>query len=560
MRALLREEVEELVAKGSAGKALLAVHFALASEEMGEGDVTTGMGYLVFARSGGFMLAVPNQDIVRHTLDSWSEHGAPLAPGFHECTVTLETTRGRAIGEVSINLVDFPWGAANYLWSASQTRKEVKVMGFELLGQIGRPSKGPTYAAADAWITTGGMDDDTAADYVTGEELEPDAPEQPGVANGAVDPSVVEALQQRILELEQQVGPPRNAVGASPKQPSGMEPTVEVHSHAKAPPLFGTPGRQRDLSAADWTKLQKLAGPPPPRVGRLEGRRVEVGPTTMMQDNSFLLEEREVEEASPLEPLGVELPAASTGGTLEQLLAAQLQQNHLLLQKLMGQKSSDPVLGALSGSDNAGGSSSGVKGCIAREAFVKAMQDLPKVGRMARQQAMKELGIPFSLEDGSLMRTYMERRMCLAEHRMLSYFAMMLVESWSVAFEAKDELMMGSLAKMLFFVEQASIDNGRLQLAWLLTGMQDPPFHLLTSRKKQPGLQPFARLCPPSWVSGNLAYLRDLDYIEGRLQSLGKPLKLTTDGIVEEDPKPTPKRKAKPGKGNKKGKDQEEEA
>lgn len=206
------------------------------------------------------------------------------------------------------------------------------------------------------------------------------------------------------------------------------------------------------------------------------------------------------------------LGSLSTGGALEKLLAVQLQQNHLLLQKLVGQRSTDPVLGALSGSDNAGGSSSGVKGCVAREAFVKAMQDLPKVGRLARQQAMKELGIPFSQEDGSLMRVYMERRMCLAEHPLLSYVTMMLVESWTVAFDAKDELMMGALARMLFFVEQASIDNGKLQLAWLLTGIQDPPFHLLTSRKKQPGLQPFARLCPPSWVSGNLAYLRDLDY------------------------------------------------
>lgn len=270
-----------------------------------------------------------------------------------------------------------------------------------------------------------------------------------------------------------------------------------------------------------------------------------------------------MEEPTPLEPLGggmdLALGSLSTGGALEKLLAVQLQQNHLLLQKLVGQRSTDPVLGALSGSDNAGGSSSGVKGCVAREAFVKAMQDLPKVGRLARQQAMEELGIPFSQEDGSLMRVYMERRMCLAEHPLLSYVTMMLVESWTVAFDAKDELMMGALARMLFFVEQASIDNGKLQLAWLLTGIQDPPFHLLTSRKKQPGLQPFARLCPPSWVSGNLAYLRDLDYIEGRLQALGKPLKLTTEGIVEEDPKPGPKKQPKPSKRGRKGKESAEE-
>lgn len=552
MKPLRREEIEELVAKGSSGRMLLAVHFALAVEDAEEGDVTTGMGYMVYSRSGGFMMVVPKHASVRSTLDSWSEHGSPLAPGFLETKVTLETSRGRAIGDATVELVDFSWGAASYLWHPSGTRKEIKVLGFEHLGQIGRPNKASAYVAADAWISAGDMDEDTAADYATGEELGPDEPEEPSMVNGSFSggSSATTDLGTRAAG-----GP------ASAFQSSTCSPSLAGGAYYGGDTYFQSPAFV--WNTWPWSKLQKLAGPPPPRIGRAETRRGDVGPSTTAMDNAFLLEEREVEEPTPLEPLGggmdLALGSLSTGGALEKLLAVQLQQNHLLLQKLVGQRSTDPVLGALSGSDNAGGSSSGVKGCVAREAFVKAMQDLPKVGRLARQQAMKELGIPFSQEDGSLMRVYMERRMCLAEHRLLSYVTMMLVESWTVAFDAKDELMMGALARMLFFVEQASIDNGKLQLAWLLTGIQDPPFHLLTSRKKQPGLQPFARLCPPSWVSGNLAYLRDLDYIEGRLQALGKPLKLTTEGIVEEDPKPGPKKQPKPPKGGRKGKESAEE-
>lgn len=505
MKPLRREEIEELVAKGSSGRMLLAVHFALAVEDAEEGDVTTGMGYMVYSRSGGFMMVVPKHASVRSTLDSWSEHGSPLAPGFLETKVTLETSRGRAIGDATVELVDFPWGAASYLWHPSGTRKEIKVLGFEHLGQIGRPNKASAYVAADAWISAGDMDEDTAADYATGEELGPDEPEEPSMVNGSFSggSSATTDLGTRAAG-----GP------ASAFQSSTCSPSLAGGAYYGGDTYFQSPAFV--WNTWPWSKLQKLAGPPPPRIGRAETRRGDVGPSTTAMDNAFLLEEREVEEPTPLEPLGggmdLALGSLSTGGALEKLLAVQLQQNHLLLQKLVGQRSTDPVLGALSGSDNAGGSSSGVKGCVAREAFVKAMQDLPKVGRLARQQAMKELGIPFSQEDGSLMRVYMERRMCLAEHPLLSYVTMMLVESWTVAFDAKDELMMGALARMLFFVEQASIDNGKLQLAWLLTGIQDPPFHLLTSRKKQPGLQPFARLCPPSWVSGNLAYLRDLDY------------------------------------------------
>lgn len=506
MKPLRREEIEELVAKGSSGRMLLAVHFALAVEDAEEGDVTTGMGYMVYSRSGGFMMVVPLKHAsVRSTLDSWSEHGSPLAPGFLETKVTLETSRGRAIGDATVELVDFSWGAASYLWHPSGTRKEIKVLGFEHLGQIGRPNKASAYVAADAWISAGDMDEDTAADYATGEELGPDEPEEPSMVNGSFSggSSATTDLGTRAA------GSPASAF-----QSSTCSPSLAGGAYYGGDTYFQSPAFV--WNTWPWSKLQKLAGPPPPRIGRAETRRGDVGPSTTAMDNAFLLEEREVEEPTPLEPLGggmdLALGSLSTGGALEKLLAVQLQQNHLLLQKLVGQRSTDPVLGALSGSDNAGGSSSGVKGCVAREAFVKAMQDLPKVGRLARQQAMKELGIPFSQEDGSLMRVYMERRMCLAEHRLLSYVTMMLVESWTVAFDAKDELMMGALARMLFFVEQASIDNGKLQLAWLLTGIQDPPFHLLTSRKKQPGLQPFARLCPPSWVSGNLAYLRDLDY------------------------------------------------
>lgn len=506
MKPLRREEIEELVAKGSSGRMLLAVHFALAVEDAEEGDVTTGMGYMVYSRSGGFMMVVPLKHAsVRSTLDSWSEHGSPLAPGFLETKVTLETSRGRAIGDATVELVDFPWGAASYLWHPSGTRKEIKVLGFEHLGQIGRPNKASAYVAADAWISAGDMDEDTAADYATGEELGPDEPEEPSMVNGSFSggSSATTDLGTRAA------GSPASAF-----QSSTCSPSLAGGAYYGGDTYFQSPAFV--WNTWPWSKLQKLAGPPPPRIGRAETRRGDVGPSTTAMDNAFLLEEREVEEPTPLEPLGggmdLALGSLSTGGALEKLLAVQLQQNHLLLQKLVGQRSTDPVLGALSGSDNAGGSSSGVKGCVAREAFVKAMQDLPKVGRLARQQAMEELGIPFSQEDGSLMRVYMERRMCLAEHPLLSYVTMMLVESWTVAFDAKDELMMGALARMLFFVEQASIDNGKLQLAWLLTGIQDPPFHLLTSRKKQPGLQPFARLCPPSWVSGNLAYLRDLDY------------------------------------------------
>ena len=215
---------------------------------------------------------------------------------------------------------------------------------------------------------------------------------------------------------------------------------------------------------------------------------------------------------------------------LQKMLMVQMQQNQVLL-----------------------GSSSGVKGCMAREAFLRAVADLPKVANSTRANALRELGMDPSREDGSLIRRYMERRMPLAEHRLLTYFTAMLAEAWAVGYNSGNVEMLGILSRMLFFTEQCSIDQGRTSMAWLLAGWQEPPFHLLTSAKRHPGLQPYARLCHPAWVSANIAYVKDIDYLEGRLQSLGtsKPKKTQDDSDYQtkQNPKLKPRKPKGTGKG-----------
>jgi len=59
---------------------------------------------------------------------------------------------------------------------------------------------------------------------------------------------------------------------------------------------------------------------------------------------------------------------------------AQLQQNQILLQKLVQPRHHDPVLSALDGgSASGGGSGSGVRGCMARDVFVRSMSDLSRI-------------------------------------------------------------------------------------------------------------------------------------------------------------------------------------
>lgn len=136
---------------------------------------------------------------------------------------------------------------------------------------------------------------------------------------------------------------------------------------------------------------------------------------------------------------------------VQSMLLASLQQSQILLQKLVGSRTNDPVLKALGGggSDSASGaSSSGVRGCLARDVFIRAVQDLPTV---VRASAVRELGLSPGKEDSNLLWKYMERRIPLADHKMLSHFATLVAEGWSIAHQSNNVELMGTMGRMMIY-------------------------------------------------------------------------------------------------------------
>lgn len=87
---------------------------------------------------------------------------------------------------------------------------------------------------------------------------------------------------------------------------------------------------------------------------------------------------------------------------------------------------------------------------------------------------------------------------------------------------------MAFAARMMIYVEQACLDGGRTQLAWLMTGLSEPNFQQLSVNRRRSTLTPFSRLASPTWIAANVSYLRDIDVFETRLKQIG---------VV---PKPTP--------------------
>ena len=549
MKALSQEGAVGLANRSASGRALAPILLPLDDEAEPEKSVLV-MGFLVYVRQGGFMVVLPVSSFVEEALQSFAVLAESDAPAFHEVVVELETARGRPLGSGGAVLVDLPWALISYFSPGSAVRgaRIGQSLRFEQGGEIARPSRASVVNAADQWIGSN-MPEEQAQDYLTGEELESAAELIPEVGavgspsvHGSGEPSPdVKAMLARIAELEKQL---QEKSGVSGKQVVPLPQSQAVGASAKAPPLFGPAGQQDQLTEVEWTRLKRLAGPPP-RVGQAEQRRSHTTQQTQEADNMLAMLEKEVEEAEQAEASGAMQPPLS-GDSFHRMMWAQLQQNQMLLQKLITPKHTDPVLGALDGGGSGGGSSSsGVRGCLARDVFIQSMQDLPKIASVAQTNAARELGLEAHRVDASLMRRYAERRMPLAEHKLLTYVSFLMAEAWATGVGSNNEELMGVAAKVLIFCEQVALDQGRMALGWLMTGQQEPPFQILQSNRKRPGLQPFTRLAAPAWVSANLAYVRDLDMLESKMLTVGKAKSSVITETPEGDEIPQPKRPPK---------------
>ncbi len=515
--------------------------------------------YPIYRRAGGFMVACPCTEEVKLFLEAVSggDDGEAI---YHQVEVELVTNRGRVLGKTDCFLVDMPWAFTNHLQRVPRgsSAPQFEVGYLSCNGAQGKPSAKSARSAADLWILQG-MEESTAQDYYTGEELEPEELEEAELLAATTEEQPApmqdaEDLARQVRQLQQELAQVRGQ-----QMPSVVKAGADVAvTPSKARPLFTGPRVQQQIDSADWAKLQQLAGPAPTRGTRAGvglGQALPPPPTPSKElQNSMLLElERGAIDQGDA---GANLAPMTGGSTMEQLLMTQIQQNSLLLQKLVAGKPADPLMAALSGSDSGSGSSSGVKGCVARETYLKAITDLVGIAEIVKSNAMSELGMTADREDSSIMRRFVERKMVLADHRTLGYVATLAAEGWAIAHETSNLPMMGFLSKLLMFIEQTCLDRGRTQLAWLLTGCQDPAFNLHHGLKTHGSLKPFSTLARASWVSANIAYLKDLDYLEGRMATIGRQPKAggEVDQELPDKPPKKPPKKAPP-KGQGKGKE-----
>ena len=259
MKALSQRAIEELVSKSTKATSPILLPFEKDEEDVD--GFNMAVVFPIMVRAGGFMVASPSSPIAQAALEAVDCGLENIEPAVYHGTLQLETTRGRRLGEADAILVDFPWAAATAFSPSSAMKSlppgEVKAIQFTKDNALGRPTRQSAEDLAARWIGST-LDEETAQEYLTGEELEPvEEPEsQPPGAEVSAD--VVQALQQRILELERQVQTPQTG-------------TTVLEAKPKAPALLNLPATTP--GTIDWSKLQQLAGSPPPRVGKQEAAR-----------------------------------------------------------------------------------------------------------------------------------------------------------------------------------------------------------------------------------------------------------------------------------------------
>ena len=505
---------------------------------------------LLRSREQGFMALLPLCDEVKDALESFEIELGQETVALNQVEVIFETLRGRALGAQPVFIADLPWPYLA-MFRKSSSRLPSGAISFAVDGVAARPQLASALAVADQWVSEV-LDADTAQEYLTAAEQEDSDsavepvisdPVQPASLGGAPKSSEVEALHLRLAQLESLLQ----------QQPRG--PQAAVPAPAQQQRLLFDTAPAGDLTVAEWDTIKQKLGAAPKRLGKPEKQPL---PTRQSAEREMMIEEVEKEVLDP-DALAA-LTQMDVGGVtdpLQKLLILQVLQTSNLVKSITPKVQTDPLAAVLGGSDSAASSSGSgsinVKGYAAREVYIKTLEDDQKIAETIRRNARQELGVTPAKEEPSLLRTYLEQRVPVGDHRLLGQLGYLASWGWEQADLQSNVQMQAFCGRLMMFVEQAALDGGKTHLAWLMTGLAEPNFQQLAINKRRSSLTPFGRLPAPTWVAANVSYLKDVDTFETRLRQIGLPKAPAPNPTSENEekvakPKRVPK-KPKWGKG-----------
>ena len=265
-----------------------------------------------------------------------------------------------------------------------------------------------------------------------------------------------------------------------------------------------------------------------------------------------------------------EVPVAPAAGgsppTLD--LALQCLQTALQMQGRQAQPQSHPLLGALSDqaldTSVAGGGSGallqqgGMRGIARRQLWQSTLlQYGPEVRALLRANLARPLGLESSELSSLAMFQYFRDHSPLGSngdlHPLLTHMAWMSAELWRAAEEGRADRVHTLIACQCMFLDQLAGDQGRLDAAWFLTGLETPPTRVTALHAAREANSPFSELVDPRWLSAQGEYMRELSSLRQQLAAPPPKGKAETQ-VSKAEPKSKaqpkgPKAKAKAGAG-----------
>ncbi|CAK9061972.1 Putative vacuolar membrane protein (Fragment) [Durusdinium trenchii] len=165
---------------------------------------------------------------------------------------------------------------------------------------------------------------------------------------------------------------------------------------------------------------------------------------------------------------------------------------------------------------------------MAREAFIRLMEDLPKFSSVVMTNAARELGIELSSVGPGLMRDYIEKRCPLGDNRHLTQQAYLWAFAWETGFRSNKIELMAIASRGLVYIDQTAMDFNKTKFELASHG----PARICQKNRLPNTLSPFSRLANASWVGANVAFMKDLDFHESKMKATSG----TTKGVgAQED-------------------------
>ena len=204
----------------------------------------------------------------------------------------------------------------------------------------------------------------------------------------------------------------------------------------------------------------------------------------------------------------------------------------LQAQNRQAQPQSHPLLGALSDqaldSSVAGGGSgallqqNSMRGIARQQLWQSTLLNYgPEVRALMRSNLARPLGVEASELTPLAMFQYFRDHSPLGSHGdlhpLLTHMAWLSAELWRAAEEGRADRVHTLIACQCMFIDQTAGDQGRLDAAWFLTGLQNPPTRVTALHTAREANSPFSELVDPRWLSAQGEYMRELGTLRQQL-------------------------------------------